>query len=192
MVSPEQKIRIIKYARFIFGLLIFAWLFSVMPMLSGNDFLTTVMFYFLTPLALFAIPMILIGVYFLVTAKIRPRLDIIILIILFICLFGLMRGAIGENIGGSAELKVTVVQKNGTPVVGVEVDVAKETGPPPEGGFKNTNDEGIADFEIEPGDYVIYFNMNNFPQELIVPEPVPINITGDNPILKTIILETKE
>ncbi len=192
MTSFERKMKIVKYLKFIFGLLIFVWLFLIMPMLSGYDFLTTAVLYFSTPFALFALPSIAIGIYFLATAKIRPKIDIIILIILFICLLGLGRGMIKESIGGNAELKVTIVRTDGTPVAGVEVDVAKQAGPPPEGGFENTNADGIADFEINPGDYVIYFNINNFPGELMPPDPTPINVVEGKLTSKTIILERKK
>ncbi len=193
MVSPEQKAKIIKYARFVFGLLILVWLFLITPMLANQDFITVAYFYVMTPFVLFVVPAIAVGVYFLVTTKIRFRLDVVLLLLLSILLFNLGRGVMPENISGDAELQVTVTRQNGAPVVDVEVDVAEQTGQPPQGGFRNTNADGVATFKIKSGDYVIYFNVGNFPADLLPPPgPISIQISGGEPTLKTIILENKK
>jgi len=192
MSSPEQKDKIIKYTRFAFGLLILVWLFFVTPMLANQDFITVAYVYVMTPFAVFAVPSIAVGVYFLVTTKIRFRLDVVLLLLLSILLFNLGRGVMPENISGDAELQVTVTRQNGAPVVDVEVDVAKQTGQPPQGGFRNTNADGVATFKINPGDYVIYFNMGNFSADLMPPPgPISVRVGEGEPTLKTIILEAK-
>jgi len=193
MASPEQKAKIIKYARFVFGLLILVWLFFITPILANQDFITVAYFYIMSPFVVFAVPSIAISLYFLVTTKIRFRLDVVLLLLLSFLLFSLGRGVMPENISGDAELQVTVTRQNGAPVVDVEVDVAKETGQPPQGGFRNTNADGVATFKIKSGDYVIYFNQGNFPADLM-PPPGPISVqVGEGELsLKTIILETKK
>jgi hypothetical protein len=193
MISSEQKVKIIKYARFVFGLLILVWLFFITPILANQDFITVAYFYIMSPFVVFAVPSIALSVYFLVTTKIRFRLDIVLLLLLLFLLFSLGRGVMPENISGDAELQVTVTRQNGAPVVDVEVDVAKETGQPPQGGFRNTNADGVATFKIKPGDYVIYFNQGNFPADLMPPPgPVSVQVGEGELSLKTIILETKK
>ncbi|MFA5128688.1 MAG: hypothetical protein WC445_01835 [Patescibacteria group bacterium] len=193
MISSEQKVKIIKYARFVFGLLILVWLFFITPILANQDFITVAYFYIMSPFVVFAIPSIAVSVYFLVTTKIRFRLDVVLLLLLLFLLFSLGRGVMPENISGDAELQVTVMRQNGAPVVNIEVDVAKETGQPPQGGFRNTNADGVATFKIKPGDYVIYFNQGNFPADLMPPPgPVSVQVGEGELSLKTIILETKK
>ncbi len=192
MASPEQKTKSIKYARFAFGLIIFLWLFLVAPTLANQDFFTAVMFYFLTPLAFLAIPSMAIGIYFLATAKMRVRLDIIVVILLILCLFNLERMMMRENISGGAELQVTVTREDGLGVANLEVDLGKQAGQPPEGGVENTDENGVATFKIKPGDYVIYFNMGNFPADLFPPpEPILIKAEEDGLNSKTVILKSK-
>ena len=48
-------------------------------------------------------------------------------------------------------------------MVGIEIDVAVKPGPPESWGIKEANVNGVADFELDPGDYYVYFNTNRFP-----------------------------
>jgi hypothetical protein len=71
-----------------------------------------------------------------------------------------------KDIRGDAELRVIVFRDNNQPVPNLEVDVAKEPGPPPRGGAVETDQEGTANFFVKPGIYYVYFNMGNFPDDL--------------------------
>lgn len=102
--------------------------------------------------------------------------------------FGEQKG----GIMGSAKLEVTILDENSKPVTSLEVDVAKKPGPPQRGGTAMTDQNGIATFNIQPGDYFIYFNSGNFPQNLQEPEPQPIQTNEGNISKKTIILKTKK
>jgi hypothetical protein len=191
-MNPEQKEKIIKYARFVFGLLILVWLFLLTPMIANQSILTVLMVYIMTPLAILAAPAIAISIYFLVTAKMRPRLDVVLLLILFVCLFNLGHGLIRGDISGNSELRVTVTREDGAPVADVEVDVGKQAGQPPKGGAEDTDKNGVATFKIKSGDYVIYFNMNKFPADLMPPmEPTSVKVSEGEPTLQTIILKAK-
>lgn len=72
------------------------------------------------------------------------------------------------NIEGNALLNVFVVTDQGAKVPDLEVDIGI-IGPgngPQLGTSAITNENGTATFELEPGDYLIFFNMNNFPSSL--------------------------
>jgi len=75
-----------------------------------------------------------------------------------------------ESIIGNCELRVAIFSED-MPIKDLEVDIAKQPGPPPEGGVFYTDDNGIATFNLKPGKYFLYFNSSNFPQNLEYPEP---------------------
>lgn len=100
----------------------------------------------------------------------------------------------GKSIEGNAKLNVKLVLDNGQPLTKIEVDVGEKTGPPPKGGVAVTNEEGIASFNIKPGDYVIYFNMGTYPKNLDWPEGGPetkIQVEENKINEKILILKTK-
>jgi hypothetical protein len=104
-------------------------------------------------------------------------------------------GLIQKNdISGSAVLEVKLVMDNRAqdPLANIEVDVAEEPGPPPEGGVAATNDAGVATFQIKPGSYVVYFNSLSFPENLAIPESKPVTVTKEGPNQVTITVDTKE
>ncbi len=98
----------------------------------------------------------------------------------------------GESIAGSAKLEVTLQMDNGQPVADVEVDLAEKPGPPKKGGVAVTNENGIATFSIQPGNYVIYFNSGSFPQNLEEPKPQSVQVSEENISKKIIVLKTKK
>ena len=81
--------------------------------------------------------------------------------------------------------------ENNDPLVNVEVDIAEMPGPPLSGGVAHTNENGIAVFQIKPGDYFIFFNSGNFPEDFIEPEPREVTIKEGELNEFTIILELK-
>ncbi len=98
-----------------------------------------------------------------------------------------------KGIEGKAELRVTLLMDNNikNPVSNVEVDVAKNPGQPPKGGFGTTNASGTAIFKIKPGTYYIYFNEATFPKNLAVPELEQITVDETSVKEKTILITTK-
>lgn len=65
------------------------------------------------------------------------------------------------------DLKITIVS-NGQPVKNLEVDVNENPGPPKY--HDETDKNGVVLFEGLPiGNYAIYFNQNNFPNNLEYP-----------------------
>ena len=97
-----------------------------------------------------------------------------------------------NNIKGNIKLEVTVLKENHQPATSLEVDVAKTPGTPPEGGVAQTDSNGIAVFYLNPNTYTIYFNGNNFPQDLQQPENLPqVKVEKDKINQETIILKRK-
>jgi len=95
-----------------------------------------------------------------------------------------------KSIKGDAKLEVRLVLENNTPLANVEVDVAEKTGPPSQDGALFTDKNGIATFYVIPGNYFIYFNTANFPDNYQVPKESQIAVpdTGGS---KTIIIKNK-
>ena len=76
------------------------------------------------------------------------------------------------------------------PLSKIEVDVAEKPGQPPKGGIAVTDEEGIATFNIKPGNYFIYFNNLTFPKNLSVPDPQSITVIEDSINEKTFLITT--
>jgi len=72
---------------------------------------------------------------------------------------------IPENKG---RLVVKVRNNNEEPIVGIEIDVATQPGLPAQWGIKEANIQGLATYDIDPGQYYVFFNLNRFPSEYIV------------------------
>ena len=89
-------------------------------------------------------------------------------------------GFIGNKINiadnNSPTLTVNVVNDKNEPMVGIEVDVAIQPGPPEDWGVKEANTNGIVKYNLEPGDYYVFFNMSRFPQRYIVPSEKKVTI----------------
>jgi hypothetical protein len=78
-----------------------------------------------------------------------------------------------KGISGDTNLTVKLVSEDEKPLSNIEVDVGEKSGPPTEGGSVVTNEQGIAVFALKPGNYVIFFNMTNFPKNLDFPQGMP-------------------
>lgn len=100
-------------------------------------------------------------------------------------------GEKGAGISGSAKLEVTILAQNNQPVTNLEVDVAEKLGPPLPGGSVVTNGNGVATFNIKPGNYFIYFNSGNFPSNLKEPALQQIQVAEGSVSKTTITLQSK-
>ena len=96
-----------------------------------------------------------------------------------------------EGIQGEARLEVTLKMDNGRLLDNVEVDLAEEPGPPPIGGVALSDENGLAVFNVRPGNYFIFFNDNNFPKNIEASEPQPVEVMTDKINQQTIILKIK-
>ena len=97
-----------------------------------------------------------------------------------------------ESIKGMVELEITI-KLSGTeePVPNLEVDLAAEPGPPPVGGIAYTNEQGVALFNVKPGNYFIYFNSNSFPDDLEIPGSEEITVIEGVVNEKIVFLDSK-
>lgn len=98
---------------------------------------------------------------------------------------------IKRGIEGDAQVEIILLMDTGTPLANVEVDLAEEPGPPPIGGVSLTDENGIAVFNVKPGNYFVFFNDINFPQNLKTPEAQPIEVKEGIVNQKTITLTTR-
>jgi len=76
----------------------------------------------------------------------------------------------GEYVGDEV-LEITVVREDGTPMVGLEIDLwaeGKAEGPPT-AAIGETNEEGVATFHLRPGTYLQGFNLSSWPEDLELP-----------------------
>lgn len=84
---------------------------------------------------------------------------------------------VDKGIRGDTQVLITAIMEDrGNPVPNLEIDVAPQPGEPPPGGVALTNEDGVAEFHIQPGNYFIYFNQSNFPRNLKMPEPEPLTV----------------
>lgn len=97
----------------------------------------------------------------------------------------------GTGIIGSAKLEVAILNENNSPVPDLEVDLAEKPGAPKRGGAVTTNQNGIATFNVQPGNYFIYFNSGNFPQNLKEGEPRSVQVVEGSVNKATVILKSK-
>lgn len=96
-----------------------------------------------------------------------------------------------KGITGPAKFEVTLLTEDNKPVVNLEVDVAEKPGPPLIGGSSITNENGVATFNIKPGNYFVYFNSGNFPQNLEEPKPQQVQVNEENINKETIVIKAK-
>ena len=94
---------------------------------------------------------------------------------------------------GNATLEVKILAPDDTPVQNLEVDLWTADAPsgPPNAGINYTNKDGIVIFKIPPGRYKIGFNANNFPKNIIYPEPIEVEVTEKEIAQKIIKLQPK-
>jgi hypothetical protein len=97
----------------------------------------------------------------------------------------------GAGILGAAKLEVTILDENNKPVANLEVDVAEKPGPPQRGGSAMTDKNGVSTFNIQPGNYFVYFNSGNFPQNLKEGSPQPVQVSEGSTSKVTVILKSK-
>lgn len=82
-----------------------------------------------------------------------------------------------QGIKGNAVVHVTLEMKDtANPLSNVEVDLAEKPGQPPVGGTALSDESGLAVFNVKPGTYSIFFNSNNFPKNLQMPETQEIEV----------------
>lgn len=97
-----------------------------------------------------------------------------------------------KGIQGNTQLSITAkMEDTNNPVPNLEIDLAQQPGPPPPGGVALTDENGIAKFNVQPGNYFIYFNQNTFPKNLKMPEPEQITVNEGVINEKTILLYLK-
>ncbi len=84
-----------------------------------------------------------------------------------------------EGIQGDSLLKVNLKMDNGQPLQNVEVDLAETPGQPPIGGVALSDENGQAVFNVQPGNYFIFFNDVNFPKNVENPGSTPVEVKKD-------------
>lgn len=96
---------------------------------------------------------------------------------------------------GETTLRVKVLQPDGTPVTGLEVDLWTATSSTgvPDVGMATTDIYGIASFRVPADSYQIGFNYINFPLgKFAYPQvKTSVNVEGDAPTEATIQLRNK-
>jgi len=161
---------------------------------------------FMPPFLLFTIPYLVASLYLLFSRRVR-RADVIAILICAVLLLPsqvLSLPTPGFLLSYSTERKLTVYTENvtlevvvldpeGRPVVGLEVDLwTIEANPgPPDVGFAKTNESGVATFKISPGDYKVGFNLENFPEQFICPSWTPVTVSEGETNVKVIKLSYK-
>jgi hypothetical protein len=103
-------------------------------------------------------------------------------------------GFLNPGIEGEVVLKVTLLMDNNVrnPLDRIEVDVAKNPGPPPKGGVAVTDETGTATFKLKPSSYYIFFNDNSFPKNLAVPALEEITVVEGVGSERTILVTTRK
>ncbi len=98
-----------------------------------------------------------------------------------------------RGIAREVDLKITVLRDDQTAVSGVEVDIDESLPPLPIRMVSSlTNESGVATFKLKPGTYFVFFNLNNFPQDLEFPKTSQrIDIQGNRENELTIVLKRK-
>ncbi len=79
---------------------------------------------------------------------------------------------------GMGRLEVTVTGENNAPMVGIEIDVAHNPGPPENWGVKEADMNGKATYDLAPGTYYVYFNTNRFPVGYVVAHEQQVQVSA--------------
>lgn len=98
-------------------------------------------------------------------------------------------GEVARISDGKGLLAVTVRDSSNQPVIGIEIDVAVQPGPPESWGAKEADTNGTANFELNPGTYYVFFNANRFPSGYVFPSSEKVNIEEGQIENITIVLE---
>jgi len=109
-------------------------------------------------------------------------------------IFSVIRSFIipSETITGDVELKVTVLDEKKNPIPNLEVDLDKSLPPSPARMlFVDTDENGVATFQLKPGTYFVFFNANNFPNDFRIPRAQKIDVKSGQVNELTIILKRK-
>jgi len=190
-----EKAKKIEVVRFIIGLVLIVYPFLALAMsqLPMNIIPIAIIG---TPLLYGIIPLIVAGVYFIAVSKIKWKTDTLAVILAVVGIFISSSVISSFNIGsssisGSISFQVIILDENGSPLSGVEVDIAETPGPPPEGGIMTTDENGVAHFSLKPGNYYVFFNTVNFPSQYYQPAPSQINVSEGGVNIKEIILSRK-
>ena len=99
------------------------------------------------------------------------------------------RGKTASIPRGKGILEVTVENSSNQPMVGIEIDVAVQPGPPEDWGTKEANVNGVANFELNPGSYYVYFNTSRFPSGYKIPPPQKVDVQEGQVESVRIVLE---
>jgi hypothetical protein len=96
------------------------------------------------------------------------------------------------TITGDVELKVIVLDEKKKPIPNLEVDLDKNVPPSPASIlFVDTDENGVATFQLKPGTYFVFFNGNNFPNDFRIPRTQKIDVKSGQENKLTIILKRK-
>lgn len=187
---------VVRYLRFLLGLGIVVWLFVGMPTLFRMDFfMAALVFLTAPPPNLLVYPALVVALYFIVSSRIRVRVDTVALVVAAGCLYGLYglvsESELGANapawvprlpgqksfdIVGDAVLRVKAVTDRGEPVAGLEIAIGESPGGPSRGGVVRTDATGTANFALKPGSYYLGIGMKDYPKDVELPEFRPFRI----------------
>lgn len=100
-------------------------------------------------------------------------------------------GKTSNILSGKGALEITVTNSSNQPMVGIEIDVATQPGPPEGWGVKEADVNGKATYNLDPGTYYIYFNTNRFPSGYVVQPEQKVEIKEGQTKKITIVLQKK-
>jgi len=192
---PELYIRTTRY---VFGVLIIGLFFWFIPKGAGLTFIDVIMIALhfggrIEPIAVSIYGAVFIALYFIIFGEIRWKIDVLAILLLCVCAVTMVNsiqpGDNGSDIRGNAVLKVSVFTDTREPVPNLEVDLSREQGTPPQGGIATTDASGTTIFHINPENYIIYFNLGNFPKNLEYPkEGQKVGVQNNDRNQATVIL----
>lgn len=97
-----------------------------------------------------------------------------------------------EEIASESELEVKILRDDGIPISNLEVDVDSKVPPSITSMLiAETDENGVAKFQLKPGKYFIFFNALNFPEDLENPFPKQIEVKKEI-INETVIILNKK
>jgi hypothetical protein len=109
-------------------------------------------------------------------------------------ILSVIRPFVGSSgtISGDVELKVIVLDEKKNPIPNLEVDLDKNVPPSPARMLVvETDENGVATFQLKPGTYFVFFNGNNFPNDFRIPNTRKIDVKSGQVNELTIILKRK-
>jgi len=162
---------------------------------------------FLPPFIFFTIPYMLASFYLLLSKK-KRKLDIALILIVFVLsypsmtlnlptpgylLVYLTTQARSDSLAANGTLQVVILDAEGRPIVGLEVDLwTIEALPgPPDVDFVITDENGVATFVVPSGKYKVGFNLVNFPEQFTCPPWTPVTVKAGETTVKVIELNYK-